>query len=165
MVFYMLSAARGEMRKESAVIFCLLLMAVLITACRGGQNKGFDPARIVNVEAGAVDFFEPVKAVSNTTIRAYGWAADLQAGNAANKLVVVCDGRQVPVTPEMTESRPDVAKYFRNNSLEKTGWEVTMPASLLGIGKHRLVFYAVLSDNTFAPLHCGVLKFCQVKVN
>lgn len=150
------------------LIFCFFLVAAFVAACRYEQSKGFDPARVVQVEAGAVDFFGPVKATLTTSIRTFGWAADLQAGNPAKDLVVVCDGKQVPVIPKISSSRPDVAKNFHNDNFENTGWEVVIPASSLGTGRHKLEFYALLTDNTYAPLYCGALKesfkFCEVEV-
>ncbi|MBF0559046.1 MAG: hypothetical protein HQL08_09730 [Nitrospirae bacterium] len=152
------------MKKKFAAVFCFALVAAFTTACKGNRNEGFVPSKVVQVEAGNVDFIGPVKAPLNTPIRTYGWAAELQAGNVTNVLVVVCDGKQVPATLKMSGSRPDVAKNFLNDNFEKTGWEGVVPASSLGIGKHKVEFYALLSDNTFAPLHCGAFKYCEVEV-
>lgn len=123
----------------------------------------FDPTKVVRVEAGSVDLCEPVKAASTSTIKTGGWAADLNAGKPAN-VAVVSDGKQLTVTLNLSGSRPDVAKAFNNSNLEKTGWDAGLPASSLGKGKHKVEFYAVLSNNTFAPLHCGAQKFCEVEV-
>jgi len=123
----------------------------------------FDPTKVVRVEAGSVDLCEPVKASSTSTIKTGGWAADLKAGKPAD-VAVVSDGKQLTVALNLSGSRPDVAKAFNNSNLEKAGWEAGLPAASLGKGRHKVEFYAVLSDNTFAPLHCGAQKFCEVEV-
>ena len=152
------------MKKKLAVIFCFLLIAAIMAGCKGEQKTVFDPTKVVQVEAGFVDLIEPVKAASNATIKTGGWAADIKVGTPAKELIVLVDGKQISFTPPMSISRPDVAKALNNAGLEKSGWSGSVPAASLGKGKHKLESYAVLSDNTFAPLHCGAQKFCEVEV-
>lgn len=161
----MLYTDGGDLKKIFAPIVYFILIACLLIMRKSAPLKGFDPHRVAYVWTGNVDFFGPVKAASNSYIKANGWAADVQAGNLAKALLIVCDGKQMPLTLKKFESRRDVAKFFRNGNLEQSGWEVILPASSLGIGKHKVEFYAVLTDYTFAPLHCcGASKFCEVEV-
>ncbi|MGD0280883.1 MAG: hypothetical protein ABSB95_00810 [Dissulfurispiraceae bacterium] len=151
------------MRNKLVLFIGLLLIAGIMSGCKGGQKTEFDPGKVVQVWAGNVEAVDPVKASSSATIKSSGWAADIKAGTPAQDIVVLVDGKQISFVPQMSISRPDVAKTLKNDALEKSGWNGSMPASSLGKGKHKLEFYAVLSDKTFAALQCGA-QLCEVEM-
>ena len=152
------------MKEELILLFSFLLIAGITAGCKGESRTEFDPGKVVQIDAGHVDIFVPVKATQSTTIDTQGWAADRKAGSPLTELIVVSDGKQTSLAPKMSISRPDVAKALSNPALEKVGWSLPIPAASLGSGKHKLEFYAVLSDKTFAALYCGPRKFCEVEV-
>ncbi len=134
-----------------------------MSGCKDDQKTEFSPGKIVKARAGFVDFVGPAKASSGATIQSWGWAADIQGGTPAKELIVLVDGKQIPFVPQMSISRPDVARVYNGDGLEKSGWSGSIPAALLGKGKHKIEFYALLSDKTFAVLQCGG-HLCEVEV-
>ncbi len=152
------------MRNKLVLFFGLLLIAGIISGCKSEQKTEFDPAKVVKVWAGNVEAVDPVKAASSAAIKSSGWAADIKAGTPAQDIVVLVDGKQISFAPQMSISRPDVSKSLKNDALDKSGWNGSIPASSLGKGKHKLEFYAVLSDKTFAVLQCGA-QLCEVEVS
>lgn len=153
------------MRRNLVSFFVLFLMAGIMTAgCKSSPKTVFDPSKAVKTDAGFVDAVEPLKVASGAAIHAGGWAADLKAAVPANDIVVLSDGNQIPFEPKIGISRPDVAKALNNAALEKSGWDGSIPAASLGKGKHKLEFYAVLSNQNFAVLHYGSQMSCEVEV-
>jgi hypothetical protein len=149
--------------KRLVFFSALLLIAVIMSGCRDQQKTEFDSSIVVQVPAGYVDYVDPVKASSSVIIKFWGWAADIQGGTTVKELVVLVDGKQIPVAYQMAVSRPDVAEVYKCAAFEKSGWSSSIPASSLGKGKHKIEFYAVLSDKTLAALRCSA-RFCNVEV-
>ena len=130
------------------------------------QTIIFEPSKVAsNVKGGVVDLVEPTKVTLDTKIHIGGWAADLQKTTPARVVVIVVDGKQIPVFIHMgAVNREDVAKAFKSDNLVKTGWDVKLNASILGKGKHKLEFYALLGDDKFAPLVYKGKRFCEIEV-
>jgi len=152
------------MQKKLVLFFGLLLIAGLLSGCKNAPKTVFDPGKVVLVDAGFIDAIAPLKVTSAAAIHVGGWAADTKTASPASDIIVLADGKQIPFVPNMSISRPDVSKYLNNAALEKVGWDGSIPASSIGIGKHKIAFYAVLSDNTFAVLRYHAQPFCEVEV-
>jgi len=74
-----------------------------------------------------------------------GWMVDEKAGKSAGGVFVNVDGRfDVPALYGF--DRSDVAKYYNIGDYKSSGFNVIIPASLLGKGKHALTLKVVTAD-------------------
>ena len=126
----------------------------------------FESSRVNSkVSAGFVDVIEPVEKIPlNTLIHMGGWVYDPYKILTAKGVVILSDGKQLSVSPQVGFERQDVAKALKNDGLLKSGWDASFKASLLGKGRHKLEFYSALNDGTFAPLIYGGKKSYEIEV-
>jgi predicted SAM-dependent methyltransferase len=125
----------------------------------------FDSSKVVSkTSAGFVDIVEPERVSKDALIHMGGWAYDPQKKVHAEGVVIVCDGKQLLISPNMGLQREDVAKALKNEKLTTTGWDVGFKASIIGKGTHRLEAYALVSDGTFIPLKYKGKTACDVEV-
>jgi len=143
------------MEKRLFALTAILLIGIQISGCKEKQKEPTFGLSKVNskVSAGFVDVIEPVEKVPvNSLIHTGGWAQDPYKKIPAKGVVILSDGKQLSVSPQIGFERQDVAKALKNDGLLKSGWHTSFKASLLGMGRHKLEFYAALNDGTFAPL-------------
>ena len=117
-----------------------------------------------NLRAGSIDLFGSYPNLLNTNvygmIHTAGWAFDPNDKKPAKFVIILDNGKpffKIPVNIK----RKDVALTLKNSDLLTTGWFAIIPAEKIGVGKHRLEFYAMLLDGSFAPLqdHKGNIYF------
>jgi len=116
----------------------------------------FDSSKVNNnLRAGSIDLLESdcdlQKIQIISVIHAAGWAFDPKIKKPAKFVVILDNGKpffKIPVNIK----RKDVALTLKNSDLLTTGWFAIIPAEKIGEGKHRLEFYAMLLDGSFAPL-------------
>lgn len=70
-----------------------------------------------------------------------GWAVDSVTRSAAKYVDFVIDG--IPYSARYGADRPDVATYFQTQACLKSGFDFSMPASLLAVGTHRVTVRVV----------------------
>jgi hypothetical protein len=131
----------------------MLLIGIQISGCKE-KTTIFDPSKVNSkVSAGFVDMIEPSEKVpANSHIHTGGWAYDPYKKSTSKGVIILSDAKQLSISPQIGFERQDVAKSLNNNELVKSGWDASLKAELLGIGRHKLEFYSVLHDGTFAPL-------------
>jgi arylsulfatase A-like enzyme len=83
---------------------------------------------------------------------AWGWAYDPQVGKPAESVIILVDGGPLSVTATVDRERPDVAKFFNDESRRLSGWGVYIDQEMLGAGEHKLEAYAVLQDGGLGRL-------------
>jgi len=113
---------------------------------------------------GHVDLIEPSNPTLDSNIHMSGWAADLENMVPAESVVLVSNGKRLPVSPLMKLHREDVAQAYSRPILTLTGWEVTFNASILGKGRHRLEFYAKLKKNQLKRLLYKTKKYFEIEI-
>jgi len=115
-------------------------------------KKGvFDPLKVnKNKKGGSIDKVDHTP----PQIIFRGWTADIEGKALASSVIVTIAGKkdQLPVEAKMGLKRSDVAKAHNAPELTNSGWNMTIPESLIGRGKHKLHFYAVLADGTLIPI-------------
>jgi hypothetical protein len=75
-----------------------------------------------------------------------GWAADGASRALAGGVDVVIDG--LPFVAQYHLDRPDVATYHRVPAYAKAGYELSIPASLFGLGKHSVAVRVISSGGS-----------------
>src|SRR5207237_1316741 len=99
---------------------------------------------------------------ANDTVMAAGWAADWEDGTSSTRVDVSIDGGpSVPSTP--SNSRPDVAEYYRNPAFTNSGWSLVLNLSGLALGSHTV--RAVATDSAGATSAIGSLNFSIVSAD
>lgn len=78
----------------------------------------------------------PLTAKSGQAIVLTGWAFDSIANRPASGVEIEVRGKRFQAEYGIT--RPDVAKVFQNNSLEKSGYKVTIPKGSFGPGEYQV---------------------------
>jgi hypothetical protein len=143
------------MKTKLFVLTAMLLIGIEMSGCGRGPNEfTFDPSKVnTKMSAGFVDVIEPAEQVLvNGIIHTGGWAYDPHKASTAKGVVILSDAKQLSISPRTGFERQDVAKALNNKELVKSGWDTSFSAALLGTGRHKLEFYSVLHDGTFAPL-------------
>jgi hypothetical protein len=118
----------------------------------------------LNLRAGSIDLLECDRDLQKiqiiSVIHAAGWAFDPNTKKPAKFVVILDNGKPFTKVP-VNLHRKDVALALNNNDLLMTGWDAIFTAKKMGEGKHRLEFYAMLLDGSFAPLqdHKGNIYF------
>jgi len=155
---------RGSGVKFGSVFLFVLLLGFALIGCKEKTEAPAPQAGPqIETKKGSFDSTKVNKDLKGGSIRAFkrtggkmvfdGWAADLREGAPASSVIVVRPGKgQLPVEAKMGLKRLDVAKKFNAPELTNSGWSLTVPESLLGPGKHKLHFYAVLADGTLVPI-------------
>jgi hypothetical protein len=154
-------------RKACLIIFIGFIFLFQISGCKDMEKQAvvFEPSKVDSkIYAGHLDTIEPQKATLNTKIHIGGWAADFKKMMPAKAVIVVIDGKQTFVSIQTGFTREDVAKAHKNENLLKSGWDGGFNAAIMGKGKHKLEFYALLDDGKFAPLDCKGEKFAELEV-
>jgi hypothetical protein len=129
------------------------------------RQISFDSSRVVSkTSAGFVNIVEPERVSKDSLVYMGGWAYDPHKMVPAKDVVIVVDGRQLSIPPQMELQRVDVAKAYKNEKLTTTGWLVQFKASIIGKGTHKLEIYALVSDGTFIPLLYKGKTACVVEV-
>jgi hypothetical protein len=163
--------------KKFSVLIAIFFILLPIAGCKEkqktirqeGKEKEphiiFEPSKVnPKLTAGFVDIIEPEEVSINGTIHTGGWAYDPQKILPAKGVIIIANDKPLPISPQMGFKREDVAKAYRNDNLINSGWDTSIYATLLGKGKHRLEFYAVLKDDTFAPLEYRGKTYCEIEV-
>jgi hypothetical protein len=90
----------------------------------------------------------------NARIVLIGWCADPQARLPAGGAFVSVDGRErIDGSMDLGGDRPDVAVYYHDPDLRRTGFRIEFDASLLGTGTRELQFAVIAHDRRgFFPL-------------
>jgi hypothetical protein len=143
------------MKKKLFAFTVLLLIGIQMNGCSKNQKEFIFETSKVNSKQGAgfVDVIEPAEQVLvNGIIHVGGWSYDPYKKSNSKGVIILSDAKQISVSPQIGAERPDVAKALNNKELLKSGWDTSFKATLLGTGRHKLEFYTVLNDGTFAPL-------------
>lgn len=82
----------------------------------------------------------------------WGWAIDSRAGVPARGVLLLDNGRPIPLAVCLYRERPDVAAYFRNERLIPSGWNLFLPVAKLEGGEHVFEAFALLTDGKLGPL-------------
>ena len=154
------------MKKGLFVLTAMFLIGIQMSGCKE-KPKGpvFDPSKVVlNLQGGFVDVVEPKTSKITGEIHAAGWAYDPQQKVPSKTVVIVTEGKPLPILPKMEVERKDVAQVLNTEASVKWGWDTTFKADFLGKGKHRLEFYALLENGTFVPLMIDGQKFCDIEI-
>lgn len=116
----------------------------------------FQTSESITTPAGFVDNLHMISNGSQgDTINISGWAIDPQHGVPAKGILILANGQPLPYLFSITTDRPDVVKALNNRGILQCGWDIHLPGSIIGTGKHQLSFYAVLGNQQFAPLQLG----------
>lgn len=99
--------------------------------------------RINNIEVRRNE--NPIRILRNA-ITISGWAVDDQAKLPAAKVYISIDTNDYEVVYGLL--RPDVAKVFDNKDYEFCGWNLTLPVSHIGKGKHQVGIKITSSDGS-----------------
>ena len=84
----------------------------------------------------------------NANIRLAGWMAEPNKDVPGSGLILIVDGtRRFNVSKSYGEQRPDVSHYYSNPALTPTGFNVVVPATLLGAGRHDLQLALISADS------------------
>ena len=83
-----------------------------------------------------------------------GWCADPQARAPAGGAFVSVDGRdRIDGSKFLGGDRPDVARFYHDPNLRRTGFRIAFDAALLGSGTRELQFGVIARDRRgFFPL-------------
>lgn len=136
------------------------VIVVLLVFCGGlafflNGKKDVNTFSVSQVTKGFGGFVDEVKSPeieSTGTLELRGWTIDTEK-NIPAKAVVVVENDQIIAKCEPSLDRPDVVEYLKNNQdMLKSGWNITIPASTLGQGKHNLWLYAINHKNRFIRL-------------
>jgi hypothetical protein len=155
------------MKKKLFAFTVLLLIGIQMNGCSKNPKEFiFEPSKVNSKQgAGYVDIIEPAEQVIvNGLIHTGGWALDPYKNKPAKGVIILSDAKQISVVPQIGIERQDVAKALNNRELAKSGWDTSFNATLLGAGKHKLEFYSVLHDGTFAPLIYRGKTSCEIEV-
>jgi hypothetical protein len=145
---------------------------IIIRELKQEAPKTGAPAAIVfelskvlpKTDAGYLDIIDPTNGSVDTYIHVGGWAADLKKKVPAKAVIALFNGKQAQVSIQMGMERNDIVKAFKNRSLARSGWDGGFNTSILGKGKHRLEFYAVLDNGNFVPLKHKDKRFLEILV-
>jgi hypothetical protein len=90
----------------------------------------------------------------NARIVLIGWCADPQVRLPAGGAFVSIDGHErIDGSMDLGGDRPDVAAYYHDPDLRRTGFRIEFDASLLGSGTRELQFAVIAHDRRgFFPL-------------
>jgi hypothetical protein len=155
------------MKKRVFIFAAMLLIGIQMNGCGKSQKEfTFEPSKVNSkMSAGYVDIIEPAEQVLvNGMIHTGGWAFDPYKKSASEGVIILSDAKQLSISPQTGIERQDVAKALNNKELLNSGWETSFNATLLGAGKHKLEFYSVLHDGTFAPLIYRGKTSCEIEV-
>ena len=75
-----------------------------------------------------------------------GWAVDAQSQTAAAGVDVVID--DVPYSAQYGSSRQDVAEHLKLPAYANSGFELAMPKTAIGKGKHQLSVRVISKDRS-----------------
>jgi hypothetical protein len=89
---------------------------------------------------------QPVSVATNGVFTIAGWAADGDAKKPASGVDVVIDG--VPMQAEYGSSRADVATHFGVPAYGQTGFQFSLPASMLPKGTHSVTVRVIANDGS-----------------
>lgn len=154
--------------RKTLPILVIFLIGLCIISCKGEKPEApiiYEPSKVISKPGGGfVDLIAPQVVNIGGSIRAAGWAADLQKKAPAKGVVIVSAGKQLPISPKIGLKREDVARVFKDDNLKNSGWESSINTQLLGKGKHKLEFYALRHDGMFVPLLHKGKTYCEVEV-
>jgi hypothetical protein len=78
---------------------------------------------------------------TSDSLTSAGWAVDSMTRSAARDVDFVIDG--IAYSARYGTDRPDVAIYFKTQACLKSGFDFSMPASLLAVGMHTVTVRVV----------------------
>ena len=154
------------MARKLLFVIIVVFFTGLQSGCKDKPTSAvFDPSKVASdVHGGHVDFVEPKIAKVNAEIHAGGWAVDSQKKLPAKAIIILVGGKQISISPQMGGQRDDVANALHNKDLSTSGWDVVFTAKLLGRGKHKLEFYALLKDGGFARLLYQDRNYFEIEI-
>jgi len=88
-----------------------------------------------------------LEADKDETLKIVGWAVDRDAGQTAGGVLISID-ESIDVPALYGLGRPDVAKYFKHDNYKYSGFEVMLPASVVGPGRHTIAIKVISADRT-----------------
>ena len=101
------------------------------------------------------------------TVALAGWAADVEAGQLVDSLLIFIDGRLVHEGPTEID-RPDVSKSLQNEALRKSGFEIVLPRQTLNNARETRVIASsegVFSEVHFVKATIGTLQDTQAEAD
>ena len=101
----------------------------------------------------------PLRVSLGERLEIQGWAAsDEKTGEAFDGVYVIAGSRQLRALDSM---RPDVAKYFQNPRLNRSGFEISMDTSALQRGAYALKLVGI--TKTGAYYRCTTQVFVRIE--
>lgn len=99
-------------------------------------------------------FFDDAKVIDHH-ISAYGWARNAFTGEPAKEVFIVDENKKILAHIRVLLDRPDVANYFKDSRMMRSGWYTSFDMANLNPGKHVLRAYVFLRDEKKAILLNG----------
>ncbi len=85
-----------------------------------------------------------IKAIGQDVLKWRGWAIDPTEKKLASLVLLKIDDNLIPCAYE--QSRPDVGKFFNDNSLSGCGFTATVQVPSLGKGNHKIALVIIAAD-------------------
>ena len=125
--------------RQNCIIILLLVVCTISCSDKGSIHaKHFSTPGVNNLPQGNLDIVN----YGNGILYAAGWSADIEDGVGIKRVAVYIDNK-LAGEARLGIERPDVASYFKNPNLVRSGWDIKGKIPL-SKGKHTL--YAVGYD-------------------